>query len=332
MIRLGALCWSQSTDWKALGEAGIRADRLAYDSLWTWDHLMAISGPPTGRIFEGWMTLAAWAATTERIRIGLLVGANTFRNPALVAKLATTLDHISHGRATLGIGGAWFEREHRLYGLDFGDSVGERLRRLDEAVRIVREMLHGEAAHGESYYAPRGARLAPAPIQARLPILIGGAGERRTLRTVARYADAWNLHGPPERVVRKDAVMRRHCLEVGRDESEIERTVSVGVVVLRDNPREAGRVFRSLKRSNGIRGRYALRASIGGLVRRDHPRMWRPDLVGTPAQVAERLRPYLGIGFRHLIAGFPAPYDAETMERLVTEVRPLLEANSDPPG
>ena len=136
-LKLGALCWNQYADWAALHHAGVRADQLGYDSLWTWDHLYPIVGSHEGPIFEGWMTLASWARATERVRLGLMVGANTFRNPALVAKMATTLDHISRGRATLGIGGAWFETEHIAYGLEFGSSPGERLRWLEEAVQIA---------------------------------------------------------------------------------------------------------------------------------------------------------------------------------------------------
>ncbi len=131
-IKLGALCWNQHTEWAALLAAGIRADRLGYDTLWCWDHLYPIVGEPRGPIFEGWLTNAAWAQPTGRVRIGLMVGANTFRNPAHVAKMATTLDHISGGRAILGIGGAWFEEEHRDFGIEFGSGFPERLRWLGE--------------------------------------------------------------------------------------------------------------------------------------------------------------------------------------------------------
>ena len=143
-IKLGANCWGQYTDWASLRAAGIRADSLGFDSLWTWDHLYPIVGSHEGPIFEGWLTLAAWAEATERATVGLMVGANTFRNPALVARMATTLDHISGGRAVLGIGGAWFETEHRGLGIEFGGSPGERLRWLEEAVQIMRGMLDGE--------------------------------------------------------------------------------------------------------------------------------------------------------------------------------------------
>ncbi len=305
-VKLGALAWGQYTDWPALREAGVRADRLGYDSIWTWDHLYPIVGSAEGPIFEGWLTLAAWAEATEQARIGLMVGANTFRNPAIVAKMATTLDHISGGRAVLGIGGAWFETEHRAFGIPFGGSPGERLRWLDEAVRIMRGMLDGEEPSGDRFYAAHGVRNDPPPIQERLPLLVGGGGEKKTLRIVARYADACNLGGGFDNVKRKDEVLRQHCRDVGRDESEIERTVGMGICVIRDDAGEAERVARETFARNG------------------NARPWGNQLVGTPTQVAEAMRPYLDIGFGHFIIGFPSPYDSESMERLVREVKPML--------
>ena len=290
----------------SLREAGIRADQLGFTSLWTWDHLYPIVGDHNGPIYEGWLVLAAWAEATERATVGLMVGANTFRNPAVVAKMATTLDHISNGRAVLGIGGAWFETEHAGLGLEFGGSPGERLRWLDEAVQIMRGMLHGERPSGSQYYATKEALNLSPPVQERLPILVGGGGERRTLRTVAKYADACNVGGGFESVKRKDEVLRRHCEEVGRDESEIERTAAVGPVIIRDSADEAREVYDDL------------------FVRNGGAQPWRTQAVGTVDDLVENLRPYGEIGFRHLIVGFPSPHDAETMERLITEVKPRL--------
>ncbi len=307
-VKLGANCWGQYTDWPALREAGIRADRLGYDSLWTWDHLYPIVGDHTGPIFEGWMILAAWAEATERSTVGLMVGANPFRNPAVVAKMVTTLDHISAGRAILGIGGAWNEVEHRGLGIEFGGSPGERLRWLDEAVPIMRGMLDGTTPSGSRYYTADEALNEPRPLQEHLPILVGGGGERKTLRIVARWADACNLGGGLENVKRKDEILRRHCDEVGRDESEIERTVGMGVCIVRDDPAEAARVNTEMFKRNG------------------NAREWQNQMVGTPEQVIEKMRPFLDIGFRHFIVGFPSPYDAESMERLITEVKPALES------
>jgi alkanesulfonate monooxygenase SsuD/methylene tetrahydromethanopterin reductase-like flavin-dependent oxidoreductase (luciferase family) len=308
-LRFGANCWGQYTDWPALREAGIRADRLGYTSLWTWDHLYPIVGDHHGPIFEGWLTLAAWAEATEHVTVGLMVGANPFRNPAVVAKMVTTLDHISSGRAVLGIGAAWFGTEHHGLGIEFGGSPGERLRWLEEAVPLMRGMLDGARPSGSHYYAATKALNEPRPLQEHLPILVGGGGERKTLRIVARWADACNLGGGFENVKRKDEILRRHCEEVGRDESEIERTVGVGMCIIRDDPAEAQRVADEVFARNG----------------RAEP--WKSQLVGTVEQVADKLRPFPAIGYRHFIVGFPSPYDAESMERLMSEVKPLVAAD-----
>jgi len=307
-VSLGALCWNQYTDWPGLLDAGVRSERLGYDTLWTWDHLYPIVGSPTGPIFEGWLTLTAWAQATERIRIGLMVGANTFREPALTAKMATTFDHISGGRAILGIGGAWFETEHRAYGLEFGSGPPERLRWLGEALPIMRGMLHGErpSASGPRYRS-REVRNDPAPIQDRLPLLIGGGGEKVTLKLVARYGDANNIGGGFENVRRKETILLQHCETVGRDPSEIERTVGIGTVTIRDSRTEAERAARAILESNGG-------ARPGSTAQ-----------MGSPEEIAEALAPYLDIGYRHFIADFPAPHDEESMTRLATEVRTLLE-------
>jgi alkanesulfonate monooxygenase SsuD/methylene tetrahydromethanopterin reductase-like flavin-dependent oxidoreductase (luciferase family) len=306
-LRLGAHMWNQNTDWPAMRAAAVHADALGYDSLWTWDHLYPIVGSDDGPIFEGWLTLAAWAAATSHAHIGLMVGANTLRNPALVAKMATTLDHISAGRAVLGIGAAWFETEHTAYGIEFGNSPGERLRWLDEAVQIMGGMLRGDRPSGTSHYAAREVLNEPSPVQARLPLLIGGGGEKVTLRIVARHADACNFAGGFENVRHKDEILRRHCAEVGRDESEIERTAGVGVCIIRDNEADARRVATGMLEHHGRAKRFP------------------NELIGTPEQVAEKLAPYLEIGFRHLNAAFPAPHDTESMERLVREVGPVLD-------
>jgi alkanesulfonate monooxygenase SsuD/methylene tetrahydromethanopterin reductase-like flavin-dependent oxidoreductase (luciferase family) len=309
-LNLGALCWNQYTDFPSLLAAGIRAESLGYHSLWTWDHLYPIVGSDDGPIFEGWLTLAAWAQATSRIRVGLMVGANTFREPALTAKMATTLDHISNGRATLGIGAAWFDTEHVAFGLPYGSGAPERLRWLGEALPILRGMLRGErpSAAADSRYHAHAVRNDPPPIQAHLPLLIGGGGEQVTLKLVARYADANNVGGGIDSVRRKEAILLKHCETVGRDPAEIERTSGLGVVVIRDSREEALRV------------RDAIFANNGGA------ESWKGQPVGTPEDVIEALEPYLELGYHHLIAGFPNPYDEETMTRLATEVAPALRA------
>ncbi|HEY4945466.1 MAG TPA: LLM class flavin-dependent oxidoreductase [Candidatus Limnocylindrales bacterium] len=308
-VRLGALCWNQHTEWAALLDAGIRADRLGYDTLWCWDHLYPIVGEPRGPFFEGWLTNAAWAQATSRVRIGLMVGANPYREPSLVAKMAATLDHISNGRAILGIGAAWFQGEADDFGFEFGSGAPERLRWLGEALPIMRGMLDGtepSAAPGSRYRASH-VRNDPRPIQPHLPICVGGGGEKVTLKLVAKHADMNNVGGGIEAVRRKEAILLEHCAAVGRDPSEIERTTGTGVVVIRDDRAEAERVFRAMFERNRV------------------ARSWENQPVGTPEDVAEMLAPYVELGYRHLVAGFPADYDEESMTRLVTEVKPLLE-------
>lgn len=307
-VRTGVLVWNQYTDWPAMSAAARRVDELGYDSLWTWDHLYPIIGDPDGPFLEGWMVVAGWSQVTSRSTIGLLVGANTFRNPALVAKMATTLDHLSAGRAVLGIGAAWFEEEHAAFGIEFGRSFGERIDWLDEAVELMRTMLTEPraSARGPRYEA-RDVRNLPAPIQARLPILIGGAGERKTLRTVARFADMWNVAMvTPDEAARKDEVLRRWCDEVGRDPGEIERTVSLGPLLIRDDPAEVSAWIERYHAAN--------------------PGATRPILSGTPQEIAERAGEYVAQGFRHLIYHLPQPYDDETLQRFAGEVRPALTA------
>lgn len=305
-VKFGVLVWPQYTDWPALRDAGATVDRLGFESLWTWDHVYPIVGSPEGPMFEGYMTLAGWSCVTARVSLGLLVGANTFRNPALVAKIVTTLDHMSGGRAILGIGGAWFQLEHEAYGFDFGSTAGDRLDRLDEAVWIMRGMLDGRRPSGRSHYSTHEARNDPPSLQRRLPILVGGGGERRTLATVARYADKWNVGGDVETVRHKDGVLRRWCERVGRTSDEIERTLMAGSVVVRGSESAARQVVTDIRRAN---------------------RGWEgaPALVGTSDMIVERLSPYLGLGFHSMYFDFPAPYDRETLERLANEVRPLLQ-------
>ncbi len=311
-LKLGILLWSQAATWPEMLDAARRVDGLGYDHLWTWDHINAIFGDWDQPIFEGWSLLDAWAVATERTRLGLLVGANTFRNPGLPAKNATTLDHISGGRAILGIGGAWFEVEHEIHGIDFGSGFGQRLDWLDEAVGIMRGLLDGEVVTSKpgGHYAYAGAHQLPLPIQPHLPIMIGGSGEKKTLRTVARYADMWNAMGTVEKMAHKIEVLRAHCADVGRDPAEIEFTLGVKLTI-RDSEAEADRVWRAAMEHN--------RTPLANVA--DDDTFWN----GTAEQIADRLRPYVELGFRTVISEQPAPYDTETLERFIGEVKPLVE-------
>jgi F420-dependent oxidoreductase-like protein len=304
-IRIGAAFWMQRTDWPTLRDAVVAAERSGADSLWVDDHLLCDEGDPDHPKLEGWATLAALAAVTSRARIGLLVAANTFRNPGLTAKLATTVDHVSGGRSVLGLGGGWFEREHDAFGIDFGAGFGERLDRLEEAVGLVRRLLDGErVSHAGRFYSFDDALCVPRPIQDRLPILIGGSGPRKTLRTVARHADIWNAYGTPETLAASDAILVEHCAAVGRDEATIERTFMMNVVI-RDTRKEAEAVW-------------------GSYLATHQPTAWESRVaLGTPADVAIALANYANVGFRHPILVFRTPWDLETIERL-GEVRDEL--------
>ena len=312
-VRLGVLLWSQATDWPSFERAAVRIDELGYESLWTWDHLYAIFGDPLQPIFEGYTTLAAWAKVTSNARIGLLVGANTFRNPGLVAKTVSTIDHISGGRAILGIGGAWMEPEHTAHGIDFGSGFGERLTWMDEAVAAMRALLDGKTVT-----SPAGGRyrfdelvLQPRPLQEHLPIMIGGSGEKKTLRSVAKYADQWNAMGSVEKLRRKVEVLREHCEAVGRDPAEITFTAGCKPII-RDTEAEARRLWESQMAHN--------RTPMSDV--EDDDTFW----VGTPEQVAERMIERRELGFDTFLAEMAAPFDDETLERWIGEVKPMVDA------
>lgn len=305
-MRAGVLVWNQYTTWAEMRHAGTEVDRLGYDSLWTWDHLYPIIGDPNGPFLEGYSVLAAWSQITTRPTIGLLVGANTFRNPALVAKIVTTLDHLSGGRAVLGLGAAWFDTEHTAFGIDFGTSVGDRIDRLDEATELIRAMLPGgpATARGRFYHA-QDVRNDPPPVQARLPILIGGGGEKKTLRSVALHADSWNISMVDHaQAAEKNAILDRWCAEVGRDPAEIERTVSLGPIAIREKPEDAKALVARFHERN--------------------PGMQRAVVTGSVAEMTDHVAGYLAAGYSHAIYHLVPPYDAETLERFATEVMPAV--------
>jgi F420-dependent oxidoreductase-like protein len=307
-MRFGAAFWVQRTGWPQLREAVRRAEAAGFDDLWIDDHLLSDEADWPDPKLEGWTTLAAVAAVTGRARIGHMVSANTLRNPGLTAKMATTIDHVSGGRAILGIGAGWFEREHAAFGFDFGSGFGERLDRLAEAVPLIRRLLDGEeVTHEGRFYRFDRAVCAPRPVQAHLPILVGGSGPRKTIPLVARYADLWNAYGTPAEVAASDARLRAACEEAGRDEREIERTVNLNVVIRRN--REA-----------------AERAWAGWLAEhRPHGGEGTLDAGGSLDDVAAALDAYREVGFAHPVLVLRTPFDLETIEQL-PELRARMEA------
>jgi alkanesulfonate monooxygenase SsuD/methylene tetrahydromethanopterin reductase-like flavin-dependent oxidoreductase (luciferase family) len=310
--KLGAMPWAQATDWASFEAFAKRVDELGYDSLWCWDHLYAIFGDPYQPIFEGYTTLAAWAKVTSRVRLGLLVGANPLRNPGLVAKSLTTLDHLSGGRAIAGMGGAWAEIEYTSTGVDFGSGFGQRLDWMEESVAALEDLFAGRSVTSKpgAHYAFDDFRLLPLPLQRRLPIMIGGSGPKKTLHSVALHADMWNAMGTPEFLAGKLDVLHGHCDEVGRDPAEIELTAGCKPVI-RNTAEEARRVWEAQMAHN--------RTPMADVL--DDDTFW----VGTPELIAERMAERKALGFHTFLAEMAAPFDDETLERWIGEVVPMVD-------
>jgi alkanesulfonate monooxygenase SsuD/methylene tetrahydromethanopterin reductase-like flavin-dependent oxidoreductase (luciferase family) len=305
-VKIGALLSMQRTDWAGLRDAALSAERAGWDSVWVSDHLLCAIGPAGGRVFEGWTAISALGALTSRPKIGLMVCSNTFRHPALVAKMAVTLDHITGGRAVLGMGSGWFEEEHRMHGIEFEASPGARIDRLAASVSIIRGLIDGDTVDHESrWYSLSQARHEPRSVQPHLPILIGGEGPRKTLRLVAEQADMWNAQGSHDRLAAAKATLAAHCAAVGRDPRTIEQLTNRWIF-LRDDAASADEALERTKVHQG-------------LVDPDPSTI----AVGTPADVADALRPVIALGFRHLIVNLRAPWDHETIARM-PEVRDLL--------
>ena len=210
MTSVGIQLHPQATSLDDLRAAARDADAMGADSIWVWDHFFPLYGPGDAAHFECYTTLAALAVETSNARLGALVTCNSYRNPNLLADMSRTIDHLSGGRFILGIGSGWFERDYDEYGYEFGTAVG-RLRDLERDLPIIKDRL---------------AALQPGPV-GPLPILIGGGGEKLTLRLVAEHAHGWNYFGNPEEWAAKNAVLDEWCDRVGRDPKEIERTVAI---------------------------------------------------------------------------------------------------------
>jgi probable F420-dependent oxidoreductase len=207
-LRVGVQFHPQHTSYSSFADAVRRVEDLGVDTIWDWDHFFPLYGNPQGNHFEGWTLLSAMATHTQRAEIGCLVTCNTYRNAALLSNMAKTVDHISNGRLILGIGAGWFERDYREFGYDFG-TAGSRLANLERSLEIIRHRWEVDV---------------PRPVRNPIPILIGGGGEKKTLRIAARYANITHTFGDPETFAHKMRVLDNWCAEINRDPREIERS------------------------------------------------------------------------------------------------------------
>jgi F420-dependent oxidoreductase-like protein len=279
------------------------AERTGWDGVWLADHFMpdAPGGtrPLTPRL-EAWTTLGALSALTDRVRLGVLVSGNTYRHPAVVAKMAATLDVVSGGRQVLGLGAGWQQNEHDAYGIEY-PAVPDRLDRLEEACEVITSLLRNERTSFDGrHYHLADAPCEPKPVAGGLgvPLLIGGGGERVTLRIAARYADEWNTWGLPQLIAHKMTVLERHCETIGRDPASIKRSAQV-IVLLADDPAQLRR----------------LRAQ----------EMPMPAMIGTAQELAETVASYREIGLDELVVpdrslGETITQRLETMDRVKDEV------------
>jgi F420-dependent oxidoreductase-like protein len=295
-----------------VSEIAVTAERSGFDSLWVMDHFyqIGVNGPPTDPMFEAYTLLGAIAARTSRVELGTMVTGVTYRNPALLAKIVTTLDVISSGRAVLGIGAAWNEDEHRGYGFDF-PLVGERMRRLEEAVQICRAMF----TQGDPTFDGRHSRIdralnVPRPIRpGGIPILIGGSGEQRTLKLVARYADACNLFGDLPTIRHKLDVLARHCEAVGRDPAEITKT--------RLGPLVIGAI------EEAVRPKLEAGMAARGMTEEQFRSV---AVCGTPDQVVEQARAFLDAGLDGLLFNMRDANEVDPVALAGRTLAPLLVA------
>lgn len=273
------------------------AESSGFDSLWVMDHLNQIPGvgPMDHWMIEGNTALAALGARTSELQLGLMVGGVTYRNPALLAKITTSIDVLSGGRAVLGIGAAWFEAEHRAFGYDF-PPLGERFEHLEDALRIARAMFTEEQPTViGTHHRVESILNRPRPIRGDIPIMVGGSGERKTLRMVAQYADASNVFGDPERVRHLVGVLERHCETFDRDPAQITKT-KLGTLLIAPTD-EAAQAKLEAVRARGM----------------PEDRLAAVVIAGDPDGVAEQVAAHLDAGLDGLIVNLPDAHDLESV-------------------
>jgi F420-dependent oxidoreductase-like protein len=284
--------------WDDLLGSAEHAERTGWDGVWVEDHFMPNGERSNVPRLEAWSTIAGLAACLHRARIGVLVTGNTYRHPAVLAKMAATVDQISEGRLVLGIGAGWQENEHEAYGIDLPE-VPERLARLEEACQVIRLLLSQERSNFQGrFYRLVDAPCEPKPVQQPLPLLVGGSGEKVTMRIAARYADEWNCWGLPDAIARRIEILGRHCSDLGREPASIKRSAQA-LVFMSDDA--------------------------------DQLELWRSEtsasarIVGTCSQVADVMSRYVEIGLDEFIVadhtlGRDASERRDNMDRFLNEI------------
>ncbi|CAB4598514.1 unannotated protein [freshwater metagenome] len=293
-----------AAQWKTAVDIATLAEDLGYDSIWVYDHFHNVPKPAHESVFECWTTIAAISQKTSRIRLGQMVGCNSYRNPGLLAKITSTVDVISDGRLDWGIGAGWYESEYKGYGYEFA-KPSDRIGMLRETVEIVKSMwTNAETTYDGKFYKMSRAQCDPKPLQQPTPpVWIGGGGEQLTLKVVAQHADVSNFGSSLEEFVKKRSILQTHCAAIGRDEDSIRKTIS-SEVFIRETEKEiieAG--------SKNLWGESA--------------ESWRSKaLVGTPDQVSEKIQKYLDAGCTGFIPWCPDYPSTETLELFAKKVIP----------
>jgi F420-dependent oxidoreductase-like protein len=303
-IRFGVQTPPHNCTWQELGPVWKTIDQAGYDTAWVFDHFFPIFSDPSGPCFEGWITLTSLAVQTTRVEVGVLVTGNTYRYPAVLAKMASTLDHATGGRLIFGIGSGWFEQEHNAYGIPFY-TTASRIQRLDESLQIIKGLwTQRQTTFNGRYYTIKDAWCEPKPVRKpRPPIMIGAAGEKLNLKVVAKHADIWNTFGPPDLFRAKLQILREHCASVGRNPGEIEVSW-LGAVALCDS--EAARQ----------KALSAVAAAWG----RSTEEIDQSSLIGTRDQICARIDKFIDAGVTHFIVGASSPFDHTGIRRFADEV------------
>ncbi len=305
--------------WAVMKRLALHADAGEWESIWVYDHFHTVPVPSEQATHEAWSLMSAFGAVTERVRLGQMCTCMGYRNPAYLAKVAATVDHVSGGRVEMGIGGGWYEHEWKAYGYGFPE-IGDRLRALDEGVQIMRQAWsQGTATLDGRYFQVDGAIVRPLPVQKEgIPLWIAGGGEKVTLRIAAQYGQYTNFGGGPEEFAAKSEILRGHCERLGTSFEAITRSSNYNTVVGRDEAEVADRIAAIEARLTRFIGAERAAKAVADLRN-------GAGLAGTPEQIIERLQAMQALGMTYAITYFAeAAYDTSGIELFENEVMPAL--------